>query len=144
MLTGMSARLSAVRPVLSARHVGLFEEAIAKLEELFAVDALPAVVAHRDFVPWNIRHDGGKLFIFDWEYATDGYTPTYDVFHYCLMPIVLRRPPGIRDVVKVLDEVGSVMLGAAGWRRRALSNRVSSYSGTLLIFACFTLSRTAG
>jgi len=42
-------------------------------------------LAHRDFVPWNIRADGaGDLFVFDWELASEQCTPAWDFFHFHL------------------------------------------------------------
>lgn len=53
---------------------------------------LEAVPAHRDFVPWNARLSNGELYVFDWEYAAEGYPPAHDIFHYLLLPKVLQRP----------------------------------------------------
>jgi hypothetical protein len=29
--------------------------------------------------------------VFDWEFARDGYVPLYDLYHYHLMPIAVRK-----------------------------------------------------
>lgn len=49
------------------------------------------VPAHRDFVPWNAKLSNGELYVFDWEYAAEGYPPAHDLFHYILLPKVLQR-----------------------------------------------------
>ncbi len=51
----------------------------------------PLVLAHRDFVPWNIATHGDRLFVFDWEYAAEKASPLHDFFHFHLMPIAASR-----------------------------------------------------
>lgn len=51
----------------------------------------PLILAHRDFVPWNISGHADRLFVFDWEYAAEGASPLHDFFHFHLMPIAASR-----------------------------------------------------
>lgn len=37
---------------------------------------------HADFTPWNMFMEGGKLFVFDWEYARLTYPPKLDRYHF--------------------------------------------------------------
>lgn len=46
----------------------------------------PSVIAHGDFAPSNVRVDGDRVFVFDWEHAHDGGNPLADVLHFQLMP----------------------------------------------------------
>jgi hypothetical protein len=39
-------------------------------------------VMHGDFVPWNTRRDGDRLFVFDWESARLESPILWDVFHF--------------------------------------------------------------
>jgi hypothetical protein len=39
-------------------------------------------LCHRDFTPWNILNNKGRLFIIDWEFARKDYIPFYDIFHF--------------------------------------------------------------
>jgi len=52
---------------------------------------LPAVLAHRDFAPWNIRWHATGIFVFDWEYAAEGANPLYDFFHFHLIQRALSH-----------------------------------------------------
>lgn len=44
---------------------------------------------NRDFTPWNICFTQGSIFVFDWEYATNQYPPTYDLFHFITQKMLL-------------------------------------------------------
>lgn len=37
---------------------------------------------HADFTPWNMFSEGGRLFVFDWEYARMTYPPMLDRYHF--------------------------------------------------------------
>jgi hypothetical protein len=39
-------------------------------------------LSHGDFAPWNTRVGDGRLFVFDWESATDNTPLLWDRFHY--------------------------------------------------------------
>ena len=136
MLPSMRRRLSVIGDKLAPRYVELFEEAIIGLEELFSTFDVPVVVAHRDFVPWNMRDAGGRLFVYDWEYASNGYTPTYDAFHYCLMPIVLRRPLKVRDAVQTINTVVNTMTRMPGGSAcvREITRQFYAYLADLCLF----------
>jgi thymidylate kinase len=62
------------------RHV--LEQGIAKAEVWVGKTPLPFQFCHGDFTPWNMRQDGKKLFIFDWEYASEAGPPAWDLFHF--------------------------------------------------------------
>ena len=65
----------------------------------------PMVNAHRDFVPWNMRERDQGIFLFDWEYASEQYLPLYDLFHYLLMPMVLKNRITSAQIKRVLSDV---------------------------------------
>lgn len=52
--------------------------------------------AHGDFVPWNIRRDGRRLYLFDWEYARADAPAGWDLFHWFVqsLSLVKRRAAG--------------------------------------------------
>ena len=72
------------------RRVAL-HDAVADCQALLADYDGPLVVSQGDFAPWNIRMDGQEVFVFDWEYASEGANPLSDVLHYLLMPRALGR-----------------------------------------------------
>lgn len=43
---------------------------------------VPYCVAHGDFVPWNTRTGDGRLYVFDWEYASWHAPASWDAFHF--------------------------------------------------------------
>lgn len=98
MHLAMLRRYTALRPLLSANWNARIAEALDRLEAAFSNVPLPMVAAHRDFAPWNIRDMHGRLFVFDWEYASLGYAPLYDLFHFLLIPRVVRRPLTPNDI----------------------------------------------
>ena len=57
--------------------------------------SLPFVLAHRDFVSWNVRMGQGKISVVDWEWARQGHLPYQDLFHFVLHgPVNFSgRPP---------------------------------------------------
>ena len=136
MLSSMRRRLSDIGSKLAPRHVELLEEAIVGLEELLSTCDVPVVVAHRDFVPWNMRDVGGRLFVYDWEYASNGYTPTYDAFHFCLMPIVLKRPLKVRDALQTINTVVHAMTHMPGGNACVcqINRQFSAYLADLCLF----------
>jgi hypothetical protein len=75
------------------------------LEEKLPAAHLPMVVAHRDFAGWNTRQSGNAVFVFDWEYAREGYVPLYDLFHYMLMPAAVRKYVTSSQALNVVVDV---------------------------------------
>ena len=68
-------------------------------------DYIPMALSfsHGDFTPWNTSIKDGKLYIFDWEYATYDDPPLMDLFHFYIQPAVLvkKKPADFiaRDVI---------------------------------------------
>lgn len=77
----------ALRPQ-SAQHATrcgrLLDHACSRLSP----DQVPAVLAHRDFTPWNVAA-GKALSVVDWEWADRRWMPLHDAFHYHLFPELL-------------------------------------------------------
>ena len=46
-------------------------------------DRVQVGLAHRDFVSWNIKKKGGKLFVYDWEWAGESL-PFVDLLHFVI------------------------------------------------------------
>ncbi len=52
--------------------------------------ALPFSLKHGDFAPWNTwLLPDGRLFVFDWEYASPASPPAWDVFHFLVQTALL-------------------------------------------------------
>lgn len=96
--------LPRLKEVLGAPLHDELAEAWGEASSALAQWAGPLVLAHRDFVPWNMRAADGRLFVFDWEYAADGASPLHDFFHFHLMPVAVSRwrrlrPDPLRGVI---------------------------------------------
>lgn len=87
------------------------EDTLQILEPALGGSQLPMVAAHRDFAGWNMLEAADRLFVFDWEFAREGYAPLYDLFHYHLMPIAVRKDV---SVGQARSAVRSVMVEAEG------------------------------
>src|SRR5262249_25515235 len=75
MLKGVQAYLTPAER--SALGAALFD-----CKRLLADWMGPFVVGHGDFAPWNIRLQGERLFVFDWEHARTGANPLADAFNF--------------------------------------------------------------
>jgi len=130
-------RLRAILP--EGRRVAL-HDAVADCQALLSDYDGPLVVSQGDFAPWNIRMHGREVFVFDWEYASEGANPLSDVLHYMLMP---RALGGSRLRGRILD--GALRRAQAfarqtypewRWRERTVSALALGYVlGVLLHFS---------
>ncbi len=65
------------------------------------------ITCHGDFTPWNTFMVGGKLYVFDWEYAKLGCCPGYDLIHFHLsLPTTRRQSEAdtIRQIRKLIQQ----------------------------------------
>lgn len=82
-------RWVACRDVLPRHEAGLIAAALAELDLQLASVALPQLLQHGDFAPWNIRQSGSHLCVFDWEYAQLSCNPLADFLHFHMIPRAL-------------------------------------------------------
>jgi hypothetical protein len=105
----MKERLGRLKDIIQDE---LFEDlslAFHLIDEKLKKEPLLMQLAHRDFVPWNMKEDDkGKIFLFDWEYAEIQYLPMYDLFHFQLMPLVLRRKVKRKDIYNCIREIQKI------------------------------------
>lgn len=47
-------------------------------------DSIPTCLTHGDFTPWNTFLQGGRLYVFDWEYARQDWPVGFDLVHFLL------------------------------------------------------------
>lgn len=124
MHAAMHRRFAACRDALEHDWRERLDRALGILEAGLAGADVPMVPAHRDFVPWNMRRTADGLFVFDWEYASDGCVPLYDLFHYVLMPRAMRRRLLVADARRAVRTVRAAAIrlpdGPAKTRHAAL------------------------
>jgi hypothetical protein len=83
--------------------------ALQRLQDELGALSMPLSLAHGDFAPWNTRLGARSLFVLDWERASEGMSPLYDVFNFqALQCALLGRGKGIGDrrfCVRLLDTI---------------------------------------
>lgn len=83
MWHAMMHLLSAWGGRLSSAWRGRYDWAFIQLERRLGHTRLDLARAHHDFAPWNTRvNSDGTLFVFDWEFSREGWTPAWDFFHF--------------------------------------------------------------
>jgi len=115
MYREMSRRFEALTPHLSQIWMERASRAFSHLDAGYADGPTTVVAAQRDFAPWNMRLRAGQLAVFDWEYASFGYLPLYDLFHFFLMPLAVRSSITFSKIKHVLGEVtrlGTLIAGS--------------------------------
>ena len=83
--------------------------ALERLHDELGPVLIPFSLAHGDFAPWNTRVGPRSLFVFDWERATGGMIPLYDVFNFQALQAALqgqrRVVPDRRFLLTVSDNL---------------------------------------
>jgi hypothetical protein len=105
MKAEMRVRFERLRGRLSPTLVGRLETALATVEEGLSPSAIAMVPAHGDFARWNMRMTEKGLLVFDWEYARAQCLPLYDLCHFLLMPIAVRRGLTQEDATRTLSRI---------------------------------------
>ncbi len=95
------AKLEAALP---ERWRSLFRTALAECAHSLQSWQGPFVISHGDFATWNIRTQNDSIRVFDWEYASAGASPLFDLFHFHLIgPASSGRDLGVRDMRHALS-----------------------------------------
>lgn len=105
MYRDIAGRFARLQSRLSPAWVNRTKRALSVLEAGLAHVTMRVVGAHRDFAPWNMRLQGGRLAVFDWEYASTGYLPLYDLFHFHLVPIAVKSIVSPSRLRRILEDV---------------------------------------
>ena len=70
----------------------VIRDARAAADALLGAKGVRIGRSHGDFAPWNtLQLEDGRLYVFDWEYASDSAPLLYDLFHRIFMPAWLVR-----------------------------------------------------
>ena len=65
---------------------------------------IPFGLCHRDFTPWNTFFHNGMLYVFDWEYAENGYPPLLDIYHFIIQDGILVRHLNPKGLLKKIEK----------------------------------------
>lgn len=94
MWRSIEEQIQTLEPRLSGRWRERLGFATQRVQQHLGKSELEVSMAHRDFAPWNTRmHEGGRLFVFDWELAQPETIPLYDLmhFHFASYALISRR-----------------------------------------------------
>lgn len=70
----------------------VIRDALAAADVLLGAKGVRVGNSHGDFAPWNtLRLEDGRLYVFDWEYASNSAPLLCDLFHRVFMPAWLVR-----------------------------------------------------
>ncbi len=61
-------------------------------------------VCHGDFTPWNMFEEGGRLFVFDWEYARLTYPKGLDRYHFMTQTAIFERGMSAEGIIAEMKD----------------------------------------
>jgi hypothetical protein len=79
MVSNLLGHLSALDPA-RPELIAMLDHIIPVLDQM----VVPSTIVHGDFVPWNLRKQGGEISAFDWEYAELDGLPLADQTHFMI------------------------------------------------------------
>ena len=106
-VTSLRKRYVAVEKSLTNEWRNRFEKTLELIEGAEGGPGCSKRLAHGDFTPWNTFFVDGRLYVFDWEYASKECQVGHDLIHFVLsLRTVKRRTVGetIRQAKKVMRE----------------------------------------
>jgi hypothetical protein len=131
-LRAQAKRLPAALPRAWRQRFDLALRGLAFAPDLIA----PQGLAHGDFTPTNTFPHGGRLYVFDWEYAGYAYPADYDLIRFLLAARGARQ----RDPVADCRAVESILVHDFGRPPAAACARLTAY---LLVQALMLAGRRA-
>jgi len=106
-----------VQQVEAPYYRRLLEQGMANTARWLARHPIPFHFCHGDFAPWNLKRDGNKLFIVDWECASDAGPPMWDLCHFIFQTLFLvRRRDAAYIASALVGHDPGQWPGAAAWR----------------------------
>ena len=99
---------------------------------------------HGDFAPWNIRAEGDRWTVIDWERGRLLGIPGWDWFHYWIQSdaLVLRKSEG--DILERLERLIEHPAFRAFAARAGIAGREKALIFAYLLHAVFVLRQTEG
>ncbi len=141
----VAARWRKVEPQMDSLWQSLGAQALAKAGHQLEGVNLTCGIMHGDFAPWNTRVADGRLFVFDWEWASLEAPLSWDIFHFRAQvasllnkngggDLLLGQTPGDRacfllyilnTVCQFFEEKAAETHPGLVWRRKLLMNELS-------------------
>ena len=127
----LAAMLAGIEPHLVPAERSVLRAALSDCGLLLGDWMGPFVVGHGDFVPWNIRVHGDRIYVFDWEYARSGANPLADAFNFRVMQRAMGRraldAAFLADTIRRVHRAADLIYPDFAWRRRAISGLGLAY-----------------
>lgn len=95
-----------VRQVNHTYYRRVLEQGLANAAGWLAKTPLPFHFCHGDFTPWNLQRDGQKLFVVDWECASEAGPPLWDLFHFIFQTLYLVKKRDAASISRALVASG--------------------------------------
>ena len=86
---------------LNDKQQRIVQQALEVVEKPLLGKTVEWSVYHGDFTPWNMFVEGGKLFVFDWEYALRTCPPHLDRYHWFTQVALFEKH---HDAKKIIEE----------------------------------------
>ena len=61
-------------------------------------------VCHGDFTPWNMFEEGGRLLVFDWEYAHQTYPKGLDRYHFMTQTAIFEYGMSAEGIIAEMKD----------------------------------------
>ena len=119
-LDALEKRMLVLASVGGAEWTGRIARMAALLRPV--QDEIPVCLAHGDFTPWNTFLQGGRLYVFDWEYANLAWPVGFDLAHFLLATIPPDQQP--ESLPELVNRISSEHFGGnktVAWRALLLS-----------------------
>lgn len=72
--------------------------ALDKVLGHYAGQTVSCCAYHGDFTPWNMFVEGGRLFVFDWEYSARSYPQGLDYYHFVTQSAIFEQHAGAAEI----------------------------------------------
>lgn len=95
---------------------------------------IPLALSHGDFTPWNMYTGETRLFVYDWELASDGMPMFFDLFHFSFQTEILQKGGDYRNVFQSINEWMKLPLAIE--LRRKFGITTDLHLQLYLLFSC--------
>ncbi len=84
----------------------LIERTLEKVCSQYTGKEVTFSAYHADFTPWNMFVEGGKLFVFDWEYMQMTYPSGLDRYHFFTQTAIFEKHWGAKEIIRFMNSEG--------------------------------------
>ena len=122
----LSDRLAVLESLAGSEWSARIKRVLGQIRPV--AETIPLCLAHGDFTPWNSFLQAGRLYVFDWEYATPAWPVGFDLAHFMLATIPPDQQP--QSLPKLLEALASAHFGG---------DRKASRQALILSLVCHAL-----